>query len=184
MATLFETLKEKGVKEENIQTVHFSVDENYREVWGIDPDDPKKKTRDMVLDGFSVNNHVSVTVCELDKFGDILDAVTANGANQVQRIAFGSSKANEKMMEARKKAVEDAMAKATVIADALNVKLIRVISVTEDNYSHNRDQVYISSGPGEGRTGRSVPLSGGSLSYKVTVFIKWEIKGKPLTSEK
>jgi uncharacterized protein YggE len=171
MKALFATLKGKGVGEENIQTLDFSVGENYKQVNEKGEDGrlyPKN-----VKDGYIVNNSVQVTVCELDKFGDILDAVTANGANTIHGIRFGSSKSADHLKEARKKAVVEATERAKTIADALGVKLGKVLSATEAVAPRQRESFYESRDVAP--ASMAVPISGGSLSFSVNVNIRWEL---------
>jgi len=73
MSKLYSVLKEQGVTRNNIQTVEFSINENWKQV------DRDRRERD----GFQVVNMVRITVCELDTFGKVLDALVTNGANNI-----------------------------------------------------------------------------------------------------
>lgn len=173
MKTLFATLKEKGVTDENVATSNFSVSEHYKTVNEKGEDGrfhPKQ-----VRDGYVVSNVVSVTVCELDKFGDVLDAVVANGANQVHGISFGSSKSKELLDEARKKAVTDATRKAKLYAEGLGVKLGNVKIVSENGGYQPRPQPMYAAAMRDGGAPESVPVAGGSLQFNVTVSVTWEL---------
>ncbi len=173
MTELYATLKELGVEKKDIRTTEFSIQRHYEQVDTGKTDrngSPIFKTQP---GGFLVQNQVRVTVCDLKNFGKVLDAVTQSGANEVGGIQFGSSKAKEKLEEARKAAVKEARAKAATLAEASDVKLARVLSIRE-----------YSSGPAPGGYARAamraesaadVPISGGTLNFSVQVELVWEI---------
>lgn len=170
---LYATLKEKGVSEDNLQTLEFSLGENYKTVWEKDEDG--KRVQKTVKDGFVVNNVVRVTVCELDKFGEVLDALVADGANTVSGISFGSSKAKEKLDEARKVAVADALRKAKLLTEGLGVKPGRVLTVSEGG-GYTPRPLYSTARAADAAPEGAVPVSGGSLSFSVSVNVVWELE--------
>lgn len=168
---LFKTLKDKGVTKENFKTVEFSLHENVKSVTVVEEG---QKVQKYVKDGFVVTNRLQITICELDKFGSVLDALVSDGANTVESISFGSSKAKEKLNEARKLATKEALAKAKLYADALGVTLGNVMDVTESEYRPQPRAMYQMRG--ESAMADQVPVSGGTLSFNITVHVKWELK--------
>lgn len=174
MSKLFATLKAKGVKEQNIQTVDFTLAEAYKQVWDRDEDDPKQKTQKSVRDGYIVRNTINITVCELDKFGEVLDALVEDGANTVHSIHFGYSKSKDALDRAREEAVADAARKSKFLTAGLGVKTGKVLSISESVGGGPRP-MYSPQAMTEGRA-TNVPVSGGSLSFSVTVSIRWELE--------
>jgi uncharacterized protein len=176
MAEVYRVLEEKGIERKNIQTVQFDVLQAYKQV-KIErkrADGSVYIDTETVPDGFQVINTVRVTVCNLEIFGDIIDAVSES-ANRVSSISFGSSKAEEYRMEARKKAVENAKIKATILTNGLGVGLGRVTSVSEQS----RD--FIEPAYGANAIVRDSPnepteISGGSLAFSTNVNVTWEIQ--------
>lgn len=173
--SLFETLAAKGVKEDEIRTLDFSVSEHHKQVW--DKDEDGKRVAKTVRDGFVVHNSVQVTVCDLSKFGEVLDAVTAGGANSVGGISFGYSKSKDALAQARKAAVKEALAKAGQITEGLDLKLGRVLTISEHGGGGPRPPVYAAAVREAASPAGDVPVSGGSLSYSVTVSVTWELVG-------
>jgi uncharacterized protein len=169
---IFATLAAKGVKDEDIQTVDFSVSEHYASV--IEKDETGKPYPKNVRDGYAVNNVVTVTVCDLPKFGEVLDAAVAAGANQIHGISFGSSKAKEAMADARKAAVADALARAGQLVGGLAVRTGKVLSVTESQSYPRPTRAYDVSASVR-TASMDVPVSGGSLSFAATVTVTWEL---------
>lgn len=173
MTELYETLNGLGVEKKDIRTTDFSINRHHEQVDTGKTDRNGNPIMKIQFIGFYVSNSVRVTVCDLKNFGKVLDAVTQSGANEVGGIQFGSSKAKEKLEEARKAAVKEARAKAATLAEASDVKLTRVLSIRE-----------YSSGPAPGgyaaqamnaERSADVPISGGTLNFSVQVEIVWEI---------
>jgi len=180
MSKLFATLKAKGVKEQNIQTVDFTLAEVYKQVWvgktweERDEDDPKQKTQKSVRDGYIVRNIIHITVCELDKFGEVLDALVEDGANTVHSIHFGYSKSKDALDRAREEAVADAARKSKFLTAGLGVKTGKVLSISESVGGGPRPMYSPQMAAAE--RADNVPVSGGSLSFSVTVSIRWELE--------
>ena len=176
MNKLYESLKALEVSRKDIRTTEFSVAENYKqEVTGEDKNgQPIYKS---VKDGFRVSNAVQITVCNLENFGSVLDAVTSDGANQVGGISFGSSKATEHLDAARTAAVKDALKKAGQLTEPLGVGLARVVSVSENQYGNPRKMMYEARAMADGVGGApsEPPVSGGSLTFSVSVAVTWEL---------
>lgn len=84
------------------------------------------------ISGFVATNSITVRVRDLPKLGDVLDAVVRDGANTFHGLSFGLQEPRSATDEARKQAVADAIAKATLYAQAAGVALGDVLSISED----------------------------------------------------
>jgi uncharacterized protein YggE len=182
MKALYKTLSEKGIKEEGLQTLDFSVSEHYKTVYEKDEETGKKVPK-QVKDGYVVNNVVHVTCCDLERFGEVLDAVTSSGANSVHGISFGSSKSKDLLNEARRKAVADALEKAKFLTDGLGVKLGRVMNINE-GYVNKPRPLYAAANRAEAASAGDVPVSGGSLTFSVSVNVTWELSQNPVVGQR
>ncbi|HET9417636.1 MAG TPA: SIMPL domain-containing protein [Candidatus Limnocylindria bacterium] len=88
--------------------------------------------RGQKLIGYRVSRQMQVKVRDLDRLGEVMDAVVAAGANEVfgaQMSAADPSAAEHAALEA---AVAAARAKAEVLAAAAGVKLGRLARIEED----------------------------------------------------
>jgi uncharacterized protein len=103
-----------GVAKGDVQTQDVSVSRSY-------PDN-----------GYSADNSVSVTIHDLPKAGSILDAATSAGANNVYGPTLTRSDQDELQAKALRSAVDDARAKARVLAEAAGVQLGSVTAIAED----------------------------------------------------
>jgi len=80
---------------------------------------------------YTASNSVEVTIRNLDGAGKVLSAATAAGANQLYGLRFELEDLAPVQAEARKKAVEDARARAERLAQLSGVKLGPAISIIE-----------------------------------------------------
>ena len=103
-----------GVAKGDVQTQDVSVSKSY-------PDN-----------GYSADNSVSVTIHHLAKAGVILDAATNAGANNVYGPTLTRSDQDGLKAKALRAAVDNARAKARVLADAAGVQLGSVTAINED----------------------------------------------------
>jgi uncharacterized protein YggE len=105
--TIISALTATGVATEDLQTARFSVHPEYRHT-----------ERRRLLDGYRVTSTVRVTVRDLDRAGDVVDAAIAAGGNDVvlEHVAFAIENDTEVRAEARRRAWDDALAKATQLA--------------------------------------------------------------------
>ena len=126
MAAIMAALKAQGVDEIEIQTSHYSI--NYeRELV------PAKLEGAPLVEqaAYRVSNMLRVTVRDVEKAGAVLDAVVEAGANQVHGVTFTVSDEEIWQGQAREKAMEDALARASELAGLAGVELGEVLTVSE-----------------------------------------------------
>jgi uncharacterized protein YggE len=178
MQKLYEKLGTLNVDKKNIRTVEFSLSEHYTQVQTEMLDKNGVPIVKSVKDGFVVSNQIRITVCDLQQFGKVLDAVVQDGANQVYGISFGSSKAEEETDKARALATKDALRKAAILTKGLGVNLGPVTSVSES--SGTPRMMYAASLQAADASGGNVPVSGGTLTFSVSVNVQWALGDSPL----
>jgi len=117
---LIDTLKEKGVRAEDIQTSGLSVQPTY---------DPNSSA----ITGYQVTNQVTATVHDVSAAGGLIDAAAAaaGDAVRVQQTSFSIADDSDLRAQARADAVRQAQAQARQIAEAAGVGLGEVRSITE-----------------------------------------------------
>lgn len=133
---IFAGLKSLGVEEKDIKTVDYSVYPKYTYTNvsalcsnGYCP--PSKQ----VLDGYTVNQGVSVKIRKTADAGKALALVGDKGATNISGLNFTTDDPNKNQNEARAKAIDDAKAKANDLAKHLGVSIVRVVGYT-DNFSN------------------------------------------------
>ena len=80
---------------------------------------------------YHVSNNVTVTIRDLAKAGDVLQAAIDAGANNIYGVNFSVGNPDPVMAEARRKASEDARARAQELAALHGVEVGEVVSISE-----------------------------------------------------
>ena len=164
MTNVIEVLKKEGIAPEDIQTTTFSVSPRYE-----DRDDGRY-TR---IVGYTVSNTVYVKMHDVGKLGAVLDALVTAGSNSIGGISFGIDKPEERENEARKLAMQDAIAKAKLYAEAAGAELGPVQSISEQGGY----VPYFPAAPRmEAAAAKAVPIEPGTQDVDIQVQVTWELK--------
>ncbi len=123
-ASVLDALKGAGVAREDIQTDRISVTAQYDYRSQQRGEQPR-------LTGYLAANSVSAKVREIDRAGPVIDAAIGAGANNLDGISFAFDDPAPLLNEARRSAVEDALAKAELYANAAGVKAGRVVEISD-----------------------------------------------------
>lgn len=122
--------------------------------------------------GFSANTMVSVRVRDLSGLGQIMSAVTKDGANQLNGLQFDLQNRAPAEDAARADAVKDAMARAKVLAEAAGLTLGSVLSIHEGG-SHQAPVGY--SGMELAAARSDMPIAAGELEISASVTMVFEL---------
>ena len=119
-------LAEAGITAKDIQTNHYSI--HYER-------EPVPMTKEgpagVGQEGYRVSNMLRVTVRDVERAGDVLDAAVEAGANQLYGVSFTVSDQGGWQSQAREKAMADAEARASELAGLAGVELGEVLAVSE-----------------------------------------------------
>ena len=111
-----------------IKTTSYSVQPEYL------PDDPKTIT------GFVVRHSLSIRFNFVEGLGDAVDLAIESGATNIDYIQFGLQNQKDYELQTLKLAMQDSLSKATAIAESAGRKIIRVVKVSEGQYSVGSDK--------------------------------------------
>lgn len=165
MTAVIAALKSAGVAENDIQTARFSIQPIYAPA-SLGSQDVRAAPK---LAGYSVANHVNVTIRDTAKVGDLIDRAVAAGANDVGDVSFSVVDASSVLDQARAAAIADARRKAEVYAKAAGVRLGTVRWITEDT----------GGGPPVPMMARAamapVPIASGEDTLRVRVTVGFDI---------
>lgn len=114
-------LKRAGVADRDIQTSTVNLNPEYRYVENQPPQ----------LTGYTATNNLSVRFRDIRNSGRILDALVAEGANQISGPNLTIDNPESALDEARAKAVAAGKARADLYARSLGMRIVRVVSVAE-----------------------------------------------------
>jgi len=120
---LYETFK---LTKKDVKTTSFDVqpEYNYTEKDG------------QVLKGYLAVHQIQVTYRKLTEVGKLFDALSTAGVNRISGVRFDTEKADQYELEALKKAMVNASAKAGVLAVSANRQLKGVINIVQGDVSN------------------------------------------------
>ena len=173
MSKVKDRLRDLQVNKELIQTSSFTVSPQYRPLPNRPGDAP---TASPEIIGYVVNNMVTVEIRALDKVGTVIEEVLKAGANSFQGLHWGLREEQAVRLSALKQAADKAREKASVLSEALHVKLVRVLSVNEGSHVV-RPAVAMARMAMEASAG-DVPISSGELKIEASVTLVYEIAPK------
>jgi hypothetical protein len=121
MRTMRAALREAGVAERDIQTSTLNLHPQWRH----------DENRAPIFTGYQAHNAVNVRFRDIANAGRIIDALVAAGANQIDGPMFEIEEPEPALDEARTRAIEIARNRATLYANALGMRVKRILSVSE-----------------------------------------------------
>lgn len=163
MTKLFEVLKEAKIEKRDIQTSNFNVSPVYER-------DPQRRTNR--VSGYRVSNQVNIRVRKIEELGDILDALVRAGSNQISGVSFDVENKSGIMDGARKLAVQDARNKAKTLCGEADVKVGKVLSISEGGGGGPRPQPMMAR---FAAAEAAVPVAAGEREFQAQVVVVFEI---------
>ena len=118
MTAILAAVRGQGVR--TLQTSNLSVSPRY---------DHRNETARIV--GYEATNAVTTTIDDLDTLGAVVDAAIAAGATSLDGPRFFAADPSEAFARARRLAVEDAMGRATTLAEAAGLRITGIASISE-----------------------------------------------------
>lgn len=112
-------IKTYGISPNDFQTTQVSLYKNY--------DYEKKKYN------YVANQTISITLKDIKKYDEFMMGITDTGITNIGGVEFKTSKLEQYESEARKKAVLNAKAKANDYIQALNLKMGKVLLITDNS---------------------------------------------------
>ena len=114
-------LRRAGIADRDIQTSTISLQPDYR----YQDNQPPRLT------GYRACNDVNIRFRDIARSGPILDALVAEGANQINGPALEIEQPEAALDEARTRALAMARARAELYARALGMRVKRILAVSE-----------------------------------------------------
>jgi uncharacterized protein YggE len=150
-----------------IKTVSYSLNPDHRY--------PKEGGKPTII-GYTATNVVRVTLNDLTRIGQAIDAATQSGANQIQRLQFTLRDEQAAQSQALRAASVKAKAQAEALAQALGLKIGRVLSVVESGGAVQpvmRDVMFA-----RAEAAASTPVEPGTIEVRATVTLTVEISAQ------
>ncbi len=161
LSAVLARIRAAGIEDRDVQTSNLSLNPN----WVSSANGTSSE-----IQGYIASNMLTIRVRELDKTGAVLDAAISDGANSLNGLSFGLQNQRPQEDEARKQAVADAIARASLIADAAGAKLGPILSIAEGGMSEPMPAPMYRMADS-----KAVPLAGGSVEVSASVTIVFQI---------
>jgi uncharacterized protein YggE len=126
MTQVVDTLRRAGIAAKDIQTSGLNLNPQYVYEQNLPPR----------LNGYQASNQVTITVHDLARLGQVVDATVSAGANQVNGINFGLDDPTAAENAAREAAVKALSAKAELYARATGHRISRLVTLSEGAASY------------------------------------------------
>jgi uncharacterized protein len=144
--------------------------------YSVQPQRVYKEGQPPTIIGYEARNTVTVTLSDLKRLGNVIDVASQSGANDISGIAFTLKQDRAAREQALTEATREAMNKARVIAQALGVRIVRVVEVQEDGFQRPPAPVYQAEAFMAKRDSVATPIEVGSLDITSRVQLIAEIE--------
>jgi uncharacterized protein len=172
MNAVMAELEELGVESKDVKTTQYNLNPvySYGRLDGI---------RNLI--GYELYQAATVKIRDLEKIGEIVEAVSTVGANQIGNVNFTIDDQDELQAAAREDAIAKAKEKAEAIAKAAGISLGKIINVYESSnpqpMMYRNEYAYAdSAGVGMGGGGEIPDIASGEMEVTVNVTLVYKIK--------
>ena len=165
MARVLAAVKRAGVQPRDVQTSNVSLSPQYRYADGKPPE----------ITGYQANNTVAIRFRDIARSGAILDALVAEGANQIDGPNLSIDQPDAALDEARTDAVKRARARAELYARAAGLTVSRIVSISENGQNDGSSpppRVYAMAA----RAPAPTQIAAGETDVTVTISVRFLLK--------
>ncbi len=172
LAKIITAIRGQGVPPEQIQTSGLSL----TPVYNNPRPQPNGETTEPRIYAYRADSTISIRLNDLKRTGAAIDAALANGANQLQGVSFGLQDETAAKMRALRQAAASARAKATAMAEALNVRLVELTDASEGGANIIRP-MYEQFGRGMAMDASvaPTPIEPGQLDISASITLRYRI---------
>lgn len=121
MAGLRKALQAAGIPDKDVRTESLSLTPQYRYAPNEAP----------VITGYQASNLVRISLSDIARAGKVIDALVQQGANDITGPSFVLSNRTPAENEARQAALQLVQARAALYAQAMGVRVRRILSLSE-----------------------------------------------------
>jgi uncharacterized protein len=159
---VIDAIKAQGIAADQISTVNYSL--NAEQVYNPQAGDKAPK-----ITGYVATNTVRVEVKKVEQVGTLIDAAIAKGANDISSLDFHSSAPDSLRRVALADAYRQAVADATVLAQAAGGSLGELIELTTGSSGEGPAPRVM----GELKLVTATPISAGEQGINAVVMARW-----------
>lgn len=165
MDAVIAKIKALGIAKEDIQTTGINLNAQY---------DYDRTAQQQVFRGYQASNSVSVILRDVPKVGQVLDALVAAGATDINGPSFSIDDDTAAKAQARKAAMEHARAQAMEYARMAGYSGVRLLEVSE-SIGHTGPVPMLRMAADAVAAAPPTPVEPGLVGTGVTVSVKYEM---------
>lgn len=179
MNAVSQYLEDQSIEDKDIKTTGYNVYPQYE--WrqaGCSSGSSFCPPGRQVLTGYEVRQSITVKVRDTKKAGELLTGVGSAGASELSGLTFTIDDDEALKREAREKAITNAKDKAEALADQLGVRIVRVVSFSE-NTGYPPIPIYGREAFGMGGdalTQKALDVPPGENIFTSSVLVTYEIR--------
>lgn len=163
---VIEALTGAGIAQADVQTAGLSLNPVMDYAEGRAPS----------VTGYQASNMVSVRIRDVPRLGEVLDAIVAAGANEINGISFIRDDSAAAEDEARRAAVADARHKAEVLAEAAGLALGPVLVLRDTPVAGGPRPMMMEARAASDAA--KVPIAAGELAMTAEVEMQFALAGQ------
>ena len=165
MDKVMAAIKAAGIAGKDIQTSGINLSPQYRYV---ENEAPK-------ITGFQASNTVNLKVRDIARLGKVLDALAAQGSNQINGPSFEIDQPEPVYDEARLAALKKAQGRAETYATSLGLRVRRIVSISEGNGGGFRPMPMMMAQAKSMDRAESTSVSPGETTLSVNLDVVFEL---------
>ena len=169
MAAVIAAMKEAGIEPRDLQTSGLQINPRY-----VYPQNGNEEQPRIVA--YQATNTLTARVRDIAKVGEVIDRAVTLGVNQGGSITFTNDDPSAARTEARRRAVEDAVARAKTLAEAAGVSLGPIIEISEQSYTQPPMPIAAGRAYRMEASADAVPVEAGENVYRIQVNATFELK--------
>lgn len=161
---LIETVRGRGIEPRDVRTTVLRVIPVFERRQNNDDDDEEGRR----IIGYTATNNVELRLRDLARAPELLDAFLQAGANRVEGPSFSLSNDRPAVLAAQREGVRIAREEAENYAQALGMRVSRVLRVSDRGREYDNDNQYVVV------TGSRInlpPVEPGELETQVRVWV-------------
>lgn len=131
MDTTLAALKALGIEEKDIKTTDYNAYPRYEYFQQVCTQFSCPPSGGQTIVGYEVRQSIMVKIRKIDDAGKILGEIGKAGVSDISGLTFTVDNYDDRVVEARKDAIDDAKAQAKKLAGDLGVRLGDIVSFSE-----------------------------------------------------
>jgi uncharacterized protein YggE len=167
MSAAFVALKAAGIADKDMQTSGVQLSPQY---------DYANGTRPRIV-GYQAANRVTLKLRKIDQIGAVMDALVAQGINEIDGPNFGIENPEAMLDQARAEAMATALRRAEFYAKAAGLRVKRIVSINESGgYTPPQPMPMMMARVAMADAAAPTPVAAGEVNYSIQVSLQVELE--------